>query len=505
MIVPPRYDYFEAFKKGYSWTVIGVGNYEWLNNNITHRQVKFNGKFGLVSATGNEILPPVADMILELYPDHALIGTGESTVKFMDFPGERVISFNGEIGVLKSNGEMILPVKFTSIKAVKNKETLYWFAKNDSASHLFLDDTLLNIPEHTEDIENFSGGLARFRVNSQYGFINKEGEVVIEPVFEKAGDFKNGKALVKDNETFFYIDSSGQYLKDAEVPYNYVGPFSEGYALVSIMDEYGYINHDSSYFIYPRFTRASPFFNNIAHVATEDSFGYIFTNGKVDIARKYEREKRRPWAEVSAFPHQSDGFDPVPCHSTDTTFFHNPFTAWSIQKLLSITLQSIRWAPYLYYPYPQMLGKVCAGEGTLTGRYDLNIKCMNAGSDSWEKFRDEVIFPLLNNQKLLTIAWGWASPYIKKSYRSMPETHQKIYLEMAEYLGEYYEKYTLGEIREHLTKNEADFAYYHPDMTRSPFRKVSAFTDRLILIHQVMDGNNVKKWIRQIRSDMLSW
>ena len=38
----------------------------------------------------------------------------------------------------------------------------------------------------------FSEGLARVRVDGKWGYINTEGEVVIEPQFDDAGSFSKG-------------------------------------------------------------------------------------------------------------------------------------------------------------------------------------------------------------------------------------------------------------------------------------------------------------------------
>ena len=43
----------------------------------------------------------------------------------------------------------------------------------------------------------FSEGLARIKVEGKWGYIGKTGKMVIEPVFKKAGDFRNGLPPVK--------------------------------------------------------------------------------------------------------------------------------------------------------------------------------------------------------------------------------------------------------------------------------------------------------------------
>lgn len=58
----------------------------------------------------------------------------------------------------------------------------------------------------------FSEGLAAVQVNGKWGFINPEGEMVIEPKYNRANPFQNGLALVASypEKYFGYIDTKGK-------------------------------------------------------------------------------------------------------------------------------------------------------------------------------------------------------------------------------------------------------------------------------------------------------
>jgi len=54
--------------------------------------------------------------------------------------------------------------------------------------------------------------LAAVQVGGKTGFINKNGEVVIEPQFQKAGSFSEGWAWVQLEDQFRYIAANGEFL-----------------------------------------------------------------------------------------------------------------------------------------------------------------------------------------------------------------------------------------------------------------------------------------------------
>ena len=70
------------------------------------------------------------------------------------------------------------------------------------------------IPAGFENIQSFSEGLAAVLVDGHYGFIDKTGQMVIEPQFIDVHDFTEGLAAVrvfKDGEHLWgFIDRTGK-------------------------------------------------------------------------------------------------------------------------------------------------------------------------------------------------------------------------------------------------------------------------------------------------------
>ncbi|MEM9982116.1 MAG: WG repeat-containing protein, partial [Bacteroidota bacterium] len=59
----------------------------------------------------------------------------------------------------------------------------------------------------------FSDGMAAVQFNGKWGYINKQGELIIPAIFEEAWDFEQGLArIVSDYQAWAYINKQGEYV-----------------------------------------------------------------------------------------------------------------------------------------------------------------------------------------------------------------------------------------------------------------------------------------------------
>ena len=505
VIVSPIYDYYEPFQQSYNFTVIGLGKYERLNFNESERQIKFTGKFGIIDSSGTEIFTPSLDIIFQVFENYTLAGIGEGHLVFNNWPDGKEISFHGKMGVIKHDGNVIVPFEYNEIRRINSGDKPYWLAFDDqNRSFLYHDSILLGLRDNVDEISDFSEGRAKIRIDLKYGFIDTSGKVIVSPEYDKAKNYHSGRAFTKKDDQYLWIDINGNSIESlGEIIYEEIDPFSEGYSRVRVFDEYGYIKPDSSFFKYPRFLEATPFFNQLASVRTWEQFGYIFIDGREDIVKQYSINKLYQLPEQKMKEEILNSY--VIMNSTDTAYFFKPLDTLSLQKLMFLHADAIRWAPYLYFNYPQMLAKVSAGEGTLAGRYLFNVSFLKPGNETWENFKKEVLIKILSEEKLRSLVWKTFKPVFKYSFQSMPELHQKVYLDMIDYLETYFREYDAILISEFLKDNEAFFAYEHADGTTSPYRKASAQIDRLILIYNIISIEDVQKWIRKIKKEITKW
>ncbi|WP_066297983.1 WG repeat-containing protein [Bacillus sp. FJAT-29937] len=132
-------------------------------------------------------------------------------------------------------------------------------------------------------IGELKNGLAPFAPHSDtygedlYGYINSQGEIVIEPRFSDALPFDGEVTFAMDNGRWGVINREGNWL--SKPSFEYVGRYSEGLAAVKIGEFWGYVNTKGEMVIEPQFGFVGQFEHGLAMVQVGDRTGLIDTNG----------------------------------------------------------------------------------------------------------------------------------------------------------------------------------------------------------------------------------
>lgn len=140
-----------------------------------------------------------------------------------------------------------------------------------------------------EVVQDFGQGLAAVWVRSDalWGFVDRSGRRVIGPKYEGAGRFSEGLCAVRSNGLWGYIDKEGEWV--IEPTYTEAKQFLEGLAPVRQGEKWGYITPDGGWAITPRYDNfqayghpgdARPFENGMARVTFENQAIYIDKQGK---------------------------------------------------------------------------------------------------------------------------------------------------------------------------------------------------------------------------------
>ena len=134
--------------------------------------------------------------------------------------------------------------------------------------------------------DRFSEGLAKVKIDNQWGYIEVNGEIFIRPQFEDADRFSDGMAKVKIDGKWGYIDNTGRL---AIIPqFNQeVDNFSHGVARVKISSKYGYIDKTGQ-LISQMFDYVDFFVEGLARVRNSNKYGYIDFSGKLAISLKFD-------------------------------------------------------------------------------------------------------------------------------------------------------------------------------------------------------------------------
>lgn len=114
-----------------------------------------------------------------------------------------------------------------------------------------------------------------------YGYVDKQGKLVIKTRFDTAGDFAEDLATASVGagiNKIGYIDKSGKFVIQPQ--FDEANDFSEGLASVLIGDKYGYIDKTGKFKINPKLDCAGKFRNGLATACYDNKSGYIDKTGK---------------------------------------------------------------------------------------------------------------------------------------------------------------------------------------------------------------------------------
>ncbi len=124
-----------------------------------------------------------------------------------------------------------------------------------------------------------------------WGYIDREGEFVIAPQFDKAHPFSDGLAAVqRTDHVYGYIDARGEFVPEIEVISGSTPPFTEGVApALDDHDKVGFVDKQGNWVIPPRFDFAGSFSEGLASVEVDGLYGYIDHSGSFVIPPRFLR------------------------------------------------------------------------------------------------------------------------------------------------------------------------------------------------------------------------
>jgi hypothetical protein len=120
-----------------------------------------------------------------------------------------------------------------------------------------------------ERARGFSEDLAAAAINGKWGFVRRDGSWAVRPQFDGALGFENGLACVRVGQKCGFVDKSGEFAIGPR--FDLLFAFSEGLACAQLDGKLGYIGRDGNFAIEPRFEAfenggASGFRSGVARV-----------------------------------------------------------------------------------------------------------------------------------------------------------------------------------------------------------------------------------------------
>jgi WG containing repeat len=154
----------------------------------------------------------------------------------------------------------------------------------DQEKHLLglidLDGNWIAKPKYYYIDEFDEEGFAKFKLSNEarFGLLNKKGKEILSAEYQEIDGFIDGRAIVKKNNKFNYIDTLGRHI--SKQWFDRVLIFNEGYAAAKYNNQWGYINQNCTWVIPPKYSSASGFYQSIARVSKKGEYQFIDTLGQ---------------------------------------------------------------------------------------------------------------------------------------------------------------------------------------------------------------------------------
>ncbi len=482
---------------------------------------KENGKWGLCDSKGQILVEPQFDKVVTTYYfDSYMVGKG------------------GLYGVIDGKGDTLLPFVYESIDDC-TREGLLRVKQNGKYGFVDFQNKVV-IPIQYESLDQIPENIFLAQLNGYYGVLDSRGEILVPhnfellranyigPYFEHGNPLASKAFVVKADGVWGFIDYNGQWIIPNE--YDNALVFSDGIGIVKKNGLWGGVNEHNEIVIPFEYGQLSPFYCGVAEASkgpksvyintqnqvlsnfdynlrdinefggyyhSRDSLGYIDTSGAKSLIARYNIQEPE-WGNIQAQPS-------ILPDNSQMLWWEYDTIKWTLPKLLGHMLEALRTEPATYGDYPLGdLAQVCIGYGfgLSGGNYSEDFMEYRKG---WDGFKKQTVYKILGSEKLRQAAWVWAKPYIKASFQSMHPFHQQVYRNCASYLANYMGCYNKQAVKEYLKRDERRFAHYNLTGQKDPYRKLSAFVDRLIVLHRVINEQDARKWIADINTEVKGW
>ncbi len=258
--------------------------------------VKVNGKYGYIDYQGKIKIKPKFFIAHDFREGLALValpvkkGEKIESKSPSDILNKMEIGpVEGRYGFIGKNGEWV--IKPDSNYALNFSEGLAWVKRQEKEGFIDKMGKFVLVIKRAEGY--FSDGYAVMEFTpSHFGFINKEGEMVIASDYYLVDRFHEGLALVhprnriEDKLSGCFIDKENKQV--GKLFFESGKKFSEGMAAVQYNGKWGFIDKAGKIIIECKYDKVFNFMNGLAPVKDKKKWGFIDKAGEIVIECKYD-------------------------------------------------------------------------------------------------------------------------------------------------------------------------------------------------------------------------
>jgi WG containing repeat len=233
--------------------------------------VKTGELWGFADTNCAFVVPPVYSSIGQFYESLALVTKNGQTY------------FMNDSGKLMNTKGYLQGTHFCEGMAFVMDADSQFICISNSMKELFILDPVI------DRVETYSSGLAAVCKNGKYGFMDKNGKVVIDFIFDAVSSFSEDVAAVAitiDSVlSWKYIDKSGNPV--SAKTYADALPFHQGRAAVHLGDTWNWINKSGEVMINADFDECRSFYNGFAAFRKGENWGILSISGKEVLEPSY--------------------------------------------------------------------------------------------------------------------------------------------------------------------------------------------------------------------------
>ena len=208
--------------------------------------------------------------------------------EFMDYldkfdNGIGIITNNGVTTFIDRHGKKIFEMELSSIREHFNEDGIATVAKNHKYGLLNKEGEFVVEPIY-DFIGYYGEGLYPFRKDEKHGYINIKGEIISELNCKFCGTFNSDRAnVITNDDKNVFINKKLEVVIDKD--YDYYSNFKEGLAVIgkNIKDgecRYGCIDIYGNEVVKPILFYCYDFSDGMAIVETKEKYAYIDKNGR---------------------------------------------------------------------------------------------------------------------------------------------------------------------------------------------------------------------------------
>jgi len=227
--------------------------------------------FGLIDAAGNLLVEATQGKLLWCGYGMAAFSTDDGRVALFNLASGAAP--HASIGTW----DEVLDINDPDVYVVRSGEQWFYIGRDGS--------TLCG---PFEKMLPLSDGLGAVCLDGKWGYVDGNGQMVIEPKYEAARSFADGKAAIKQDGAFRFITAEETEVFDGR--FEDAGVFSDGVVKVCVDGKYGFADSLGEWLVEPKYDHAEDF-NLRLHVAAverDGKWGLLSRAGKEITKLQYD-------------------------------------------------------------------------------------------------------------------------------------------------------------------------------------------------------------------------